>query len=224
VGQKVYSEIVVGVTRSQKVAFEHQNDELKRLGIHLKECSFLDWDQKSVDICIIPSEIVQSSFYLTPDEEKADTPFIISLTSESPAIITVEDAIQKAVGFMYGHPSVYQFALELELGMHLHRERKFNRRRVEHAATKIQNNRTIGVATGLLMAKTDMNSLDVFDSLKVFSRNNQVRISTIAENIISIHEQKQLHVKEWIEDLGNWLTEKVDVEKALMSRKKASGI
>jgi hypothetical protein len=74
------------------------------------------------------------------------------------------------------------------------------------------------------MAKTDMNSLDVFDSLKVFSRNNQVRISTVAENIISIHEQKQLHVKEWIEDLGNWLTEKVDVEKALLSRKKASGI
>jgi hypothetical protein len=146
------------------------------------------------------------------------------LTSESSVIITVEDAIQKAVGFMYGHPSVYQFALELELGMHLHRERKFNRRRVEHAATKIQNNRTIGVATGLLMAKTDMNSLDVFDSLKVFSRNNQVRISTVAENIISIHEQKQLYVKDLIDDLGQWLTEKVDVEQALMSRKKASGI
>ena len=222
-GQKRYSEIVVGVTSSQKSAFQHQDDELKRLGVNLKECSIHDWSEASIDICIIPSEIVQSSFNLASHIQSGDLPFIISLNSEAPNL-TVEDTIQKAVGFMYGQPSAHQFALELELGMHLHRERKFNRRRVEHAAAKIQNNRTIGVATGLLMAKTDLNSLEVFDSLKMFSRNNQVRISSVAESIIAIHDKKQLFVKDLIEDLGQWLTEKVNIEEALLSRRSDTGV
>ncbi len=222
-GQKRYSEIVVGVTSSQKSAFQHQNDELKRLGVNLKEYSIHDWSESSVDICIIPSEIVQSSFDSASHIETGDLPFIISLTSEAPNL-NIQDTVQKAVGFLYGQPSAHQFALELELGLHLHRERNFNRRRVEHAATKIQNNRTIGVATGLLMAKTEMNSLEVFDLLKIFSRNNQVRISSVAESIIEIHEQKQISMRDLIDDLGQWLTEKVNIEKILLSRQSNAGV
>lgn len=218
-GHKRQSEIVVGVTSSQKVAFQHQYNELQNLGISLKELAVNDWPQSSVDICIIPSEVILSaSPSLVSRIQQDDVPFIISLNTQA-AELSVIDTVQKAVGFMYGEPSVYQFALELELGMHLHRERKFNRRRVEHTATKIQNNRTIGVATGLLMAKTNMNSLEVFNTLKVFSRNHQIRISSVAEKIISIHEQKVFSVKDVASDLGVWLVDNVNIADTLSSRR-----
>jgi len=222
VGQKRQIEMIVGVSTEQKFAFLEHGNELESLGIKLTD--FVQYRTKpgALDLCIIPSDEVKSpTSHIMEHIQEHDIPFIVSLTSSTPEL-SLEDTIHRAVGFIYGQPSVHQFALELELGLHLHRERKFNRRRVEHSATKINNNRVIGVATGLLMAKADMNSIEVFDTLKLFSRSNQVRISSVAEKIVAIHEEKQCLATTVIQDLSEWLNEMVSLNEMISSRRLAT--
>jgi AmiR/NasT family two-component response regulator len=219
VGQKRQIEINVGVSTEQKCAFLEQENELQSLGIRLTDFVEQRTKPDTFDICIVPSDEVKTSTSgIMSYIEQHDIPFIVSLTSTTPEV-SIENTIHRAVGFIYGQPTVHQFALELELGLHLYRERKFNRRRVEHTETKINNNRVIGVATGLLMAKADMNSLEVFDTLKLFSRSNQVRISSVAEKIIAIHEEKQCTATTVIQDLTEWLNEMVSLNEMISSRR-----
>jgi hypothetical protein len=212
VGQNRQEAIVVGVSNPHHIPFKQYNDQLLDLGLQLKDCANEEWGHKRLDICILSLDLIQAP----PPEvvsnlEVYDIPFIVSLNAQA-SVSSITGYMQRAVGFLFGEPSLQQLALEIELGLHLHRERKIYSKRVEHVATKIQNNRDIGVATGLLMAQTHLSSLEVFEVMKAFSRNGRIRISTVAEQIIKLyeHEHPDLATTIKIDDLGRWLADQLN--------------
>ncbi len=206
VGQKSQESVVVGISNPHHLPYLQHNEDLLKLGYQLTHCANDEWNQ-NVDICILSLDQVQAQPETVINSlETHDIPFIISLSDESPAE-KLTGHLQKAVGFLFGKPTLNQLALEIEVGLHIHRERTVHSRRVEHVSTKIQNNRDIGVATGLLMAQTHLSALEVFAVLKTFSRNGRVRIAAVAREIINLFEQNHpdLAHEIKIDDLHAWL-------------------
>lgn len=204
------SAVIVGISNPQPLPYFQFNEDLLKLGYHLKNCANEDWVKKQPDICILSLDST-----LAPPEALSnlignDIPFIVSLKDESP-VAALSGNLQKAVGFLFGEPSLNQLALEIEVGLHIHRERTVHSRRVERVSTKIQNNRDIGVATGLLMAQTHLNALEVFAVMKIFSRNARIRISAVAKEIIKLYElnHPDLSNEIKIEDLHEWMSEQL---------------
>jgi len=213
VGQKSQDgTIVVGVSKPHDLPYLQYDDELLKLGYKLTHCNCASGDcDDTPDICILSFEHLQDpSTAAITNLKTHDVPFIISINDES-SMENITGHLQKAVGFLFGEPSLTQLALEIEVGLHIHRERTVHSRRVEGVSTKIQNNRDIGVATGLLMAQTHLNALEVFAIMKTFSRNGRIRIATVAREIINLFEQRHpdLSNEIKIENLQLWLTEKL---------------
>ena len=210
VGQKSQEAVVVGISNLHHLPYLQHNEELLKLGYQLKHCANDEWGS-NLDICILPLDHDQ-----TPPEDiinslkTHDIPFIISLNDEAPTE-NLAGHLQKAVGFLFGEPSLNQLALEIEVGLHIHRERTTHSRRVERVSTKIQNNRDIGIATGLIMAQTHLSALEVFAVMKSFSRNGRVRIVAVAKEIINLFEQRHpdLSNKIKIDDLDAWLVKQL---------------
>jgi AmiR/NasT family two-component response regulator len=214
VGQKHQNAaIVVGISNPQPHPYLKHDEELLKLGYQLIHCNCAagTCDDRP-DICILSLEQLQvSSTAVIKNLKTHDIPFIISLNDDSP-VESLTGQLQKAVGFLFGEPSLHQLVLEIEVGLQHHRERAVHSRRVEHVSTKIQNNRDIGVASGLLMAQTHLSALEVFAAMKVYSRHNRVRIAGVAKEIIKLYElnHPELTSEKEIKDLHLWLSEKLE--------------
>lgn|GEM_PF-5157852 len=213
-GQKTQDEIVVGISSPHPHSYLEFAEELSKLGYKLIDCSDTEWGNKRLDICILSLDIIKSpSPAVLSNLEIYDIPFIISLNDDA-VMENLSEHLQKAVGFLFAEPSLHHLALEIEVGLHIHRERTLHSRRVEHVSTKIQNNRDIGMATGLLMGQTHLSALQVFSVLKTFSRNARIRIATLANEVIRLYEQKhpELSHDKKIIDLESWLATQVQVD------------
>ena len=207
VGQKSQETVVVGISNPHHLPYLKYDEDLLKLGYQLTHCANDEWSDKNLDICILSLEQVQSPpLAVISHLQTHDIPFIISLNDESP-MENITGHLQQAVGFLFGEPTLNQLALEIEVGLHIHRERTVHSRRVERVSTKIQNNRDIGVATGLLMAQTHLSALEVFAVMKRFSRNGRVRIAAVAREIINLFELQHPDLSNEIKisDLHAWL-------------------
>jgi hypothetical protein len=196
----------VGIADARYLPFDLYQDGLSALGYDIQEYN-PDSASRLIDICILPIQSFQSGAVpLLTLLEVYDIPFIVALDEDS-ATTVLDRELHKAVGFFCESATPEQLALKIQMGLQWHSERKQHSRRVEDVATKIQNNRDIGIATGLLMVLTHMGSIEVFDKLKSFSRNNQVRIATVAKHLILMHEQKDkaFKVDGQVKDLDEWL-------------------
>ena len=204
--------IVVGVSNPHHLSYLQYDAELSKLGYQLTHCNCASGVcEDNPDICILSLDHLQTpSAAVIKNLKTNDVPFIISLNDES-SMENLTGHLQKAVGFLFGEPSFNQLALEIEVGLQFHRERTVHSRRAERVSTKIQNNRDIGVATGLLMAQTHLSALEVFDIMKTFSRNGRIRIAMVAREIINLFEQRHpdLSNEIKIENLQQWLAEKL---------------
>lgn len=204
--------IVVGISAPHHLPYLQYDDELLKLGYQLTHCNCANSEcVDNPDICILSFEHLQDQSSAVINNLKThDVPFIIGLNDES-SMENLTSHLQKAVGFLFGEPSLNQLALEIEVGLHIHRERTVHSRRVERVSTKIQNNRDIGVATGLLMAQTHLSALEVFAIMKTFSRNGRIRVATVAREIINLFEQRHpdLSNEMKIENLPQWLADKL---------------
>jgi hypothetical protein len=215
VGQKSQETIVVGISNPSPLSYLRYNEELLKLGYQLEtciNCANDEWDNMSPDICILSLDTVETRFPTVLHKlNNYDIPYIINLNADFP-VDGAAGEMQKAVGFLFGTPTLNQLALEIEVGLYLHRERSVYSKRIERVSLKIQNNRDIGVAIGLLMAQTHLNALDVFSILKSYSRNGRLRIATVAKEIIHLYEQQHpdLFNNVNIEDLQQWLSEQLD--------------
>jgi len=215
VGQKYQdSAIVVGISNQHPHQYLKHDEELLKLGYQLIHCNCTGGTCDDMpDIYILSLDHLQVASTAVIKKLKIhDIPFILSLNDDSP-VESLTGHLQKAVGFLFGEPSLHQLALEIEVGIQLHRERAVHSRRVERVSTKIQNNRDIGVATGLLMAQTHLSALEVFAVMKMFSRNKRVRIAGVAKEIIKLYEPNhpELTSEIKIKDLHQWLSEKLEM-------------
>jgi AmiR/NasT family two-component response regulator len=224
VGQKHQNAaIIVGISNPHPQSYLIHDEELLKLGYQLIHCVDCQCDE-SPDIFILSLDHIQAPSTAVINNLKAhDVPFIVSLNDNSPVEILTGD-LQKAVGFLFGEPSLHQLALEIEVGIQLHRERAVHSRRVERVSTKIQNNRDIGVATGLLMAQTHLSALEVFAAMKMFSRNRHVRIAGVAKEIIKLYELNHPELTSGIKikDLHQWLSEKLEIFSAYETAKRTN--
>jgi ANTAR domain-containing protein len=226
VGQKHQNAvIVVGISNQQPHPYLKHDEELLKLGYQLIHCDCADGQcDENPDICILSLENIQAPSTVVINHLKThDIPFILSLNDNVP-VESLTGHLKKAVGFLFGEPSLHQLALEIDVGIQLHRERVVHSRRVEHASTKIQNNRDIGVATGLLMAQTHLSALEVFSVMKIFSRNRRVRMAGVAKEIIKLYELNHpgLTSEIKIKDLHQWLSGKLELFSANETAKRTN--
>ena len=208
------SAIIVGISNSHPQPYLKHDEELLKLGYQLIHCKYYGGTSDDTpDICILSLDHSQAPpTALIDNLQNQDIPFILSLNDESP-VESLTGHLQKAVGFLFGEPSFHQLALEIEVGLQFHRERAVHSRRIERVSTKIQNNRDIGVATGLLMAQSHLSALEVFAVMKMFSRNKRVRIAGVAKEIIKLYElnHPELTSEIKIKDLHQWLSKKLEI-------------
>jgi AmiR/NasT family two-component response regulator len=213
VGQKHQNAaIIVGISNPHPNPYLKHDEKLLKLGYQLRYCNCTDGTcDDRPDICILSLDNLQvPSAAVINNLESNEIPFIVSLNDNSP-VESLAGHLQKVVGFLFGEPSLHQLALEIEVGLQLHRERAVHSRRVERVSTKIQNNRDIGVATGLLMAQSHLSALEVFAVMKMFSRNGRIRITAVAKEIIKLYElnHPDLSNEIKIEDLHSWMSEQL---------------
>jgi len=206
--------IIVGISNSHPHPYLQHDEEMYKLGYQLIHCKYYGGtSDDSPDICILSYDDSQGPpIALINDLKTQDIPFILSLNDGS-TVESLTGHLQKAVGFLFGEPSLHQLALEIEVGLQLHRERAVHSRRIERVSTKIQNNRDIGVATGLLMVQSHLSALEVFAVMKMFSRNKRVRIAGVAKEIIKLYElnHPELTSEIKIKDLHQWLSKKLEI-------------
>lgn len=117
------------------------------------------------------------------------SPFLISGIDRLPTNIVVQDVLDRAVGFIRSTPTLTEILLNLRLGLHLHHERSSHSKRIQNIETKIENNRVIGMAVGVLMSNYGESEQHIFDAIKSISRNKQRRISSVAHEIITKHDR-----------------------------------
>jgi hypothetical protein len=117
------------------------------------------------------------------------SPFLISGIDSLPTKIVVQDVLDRAVGFLRRTPTLTEILLNLRLGLHLHHERSRHSKRIQNIETKIENNRVIGMAVGVLMSNYGESEQHIFDAIKSISRNKQRRISSVAHEIITKHDR-----------------------------------
>lgn len=111
-------------------------------------------------------------------------PYLIYGLDDLPVDTTSLELLYNAVGYLADMPSVNSIRLNVQLGLQRFRERQNYSRRVQDISEKIENNRLIGIATGLLISKTGLAPEEVFEQLKQVSRNKQRRAVDVAEEII----------------------------------------
>jgi hypothetical protein len=168
----------VGIFGSEALALGECANELHQAGYDLNFCSPLQpRNESDGDIFIVG----MSEFY-EPDNLAhwitTPSPFLVSGIDSLPNNITGQELLDRAVGFLRSTPTLTEILLNLRLGLHLHHERSRHSKRIQNIETKIENNRVIGMAVGVLMNNYGESEQHIFDALKTISRNKQRSLSS----------------------------------------------
>jgi hypothetical protein len=206
----------VGIFGSEALALGECANELHQAGYDLNFCSSLQPRNESDDDIFI---VGMSEFY-EPDNlahwKSTPLPFLVSGIDSLPNNITVQELLDRAVGFIRSTPTLTEILLNLRLGLHLHHERSRHSKRIQNIETKIENNRVIGMAVGVLMNNYGESEQHIFDAIKTISRNKQRRISSVAHEIITKHDkiyQADDNPTLLVSNLQTWLTKNITMQK-----------
>jgi len=177
--------IYVTICGIESAVFEQYRQELQGVGYHLSfEKNVLENDRVSgSDICIVDIAELEPSKQLLQNK---NLPFLIYGIKELPTNEQIVSVFYDAVGYFVDEPSASSICLNIQLGLHRHRERVSYSKRVQDITEKIENNRLNGIATGLLMGKTGLSAEHIFDEVKSLSRNKQQRVADVASEIIKL--------------------------------------
>jgi len=136
-------------------------------------------------------------------------PYLIAGDAKLPKTDNDRDFLFNSVGVVANNPSFHDLILNIELGLSWHDERLKYGRRLDDFEQKVENNRVIGVAVGMIMGRTNVSTYDeAFECLRVASRNKQRRISDVAVEITTkMTPENREAVKDCdcIESLERWL-------------------
>lgn len=165
--------------------FEQYQQQLQAIGYHLRfesKVTSVNQDQES-DICIVDAAELEPCGSLL---QKRSLPFLIYGIQQLPNDEKALDIVYDAVGYFTDEPSANSLCLNIQLGLHRHRERELYFKRAKDISEKIENNRLNGIATGLLMSKTGLGAEEIFDEIKALSRRKQQRVSDVANEVIQV--------------------------------------
>jgi hypothetical protein len=173
--------VICGIKSS---VFEQYQQELQGIGYHLTITPKIANVAQSIspaDICIVDIAELEPGWTVF---QNANLPFLVYGIDQLPSNAKMGDIFYDAVGYFVDEPSAQSIILQVQLGLQRHRERENHLKRTQDIAEKIDNNRLNGIATGLLMSKTGLSSERIFDEIKSFSRNKQLRVADVAGQII----------------------------------------
>ncbi len=181
--------IRVGIFGSETLALGECASELKQAGYDLNFSSSSKSRNESDDDIFIVGISEFSDADNLAHWTSTPSPFLISGIDRLPTNIVVQEVMDRAVGFIRSTPTLTEILLNLRLGLHLHHERSRHSKRIQNIETKIENNRVIGMAVGVLMSNYGESEQHIFDAIKSISRNKQRRISSVAHEIITKHDR-----------------------------------
>ncbi len=206
--------IHVAICGIKSAVFAQYQQELQGIGYQLSfETNVQEAGRVSgSDICIVDISALEPSNQLLQNK---NLPFLVYGIKELPTNEQIVAVLYSAVGYFIEEPSASSICLNIQLGLHRHRERENYLRRVQDITIKIENNRLNGIATGLLMSKTGLSADYIFDEIKTVSRHKQQRVSDVANKIIhslsseiTSTEKKKIKPKP-ICNLTLWLEENI---------------
>jgi len=202
----------VGIFGSEALALVECANELHQAGYDLNfSSSVKSRNESNEDIFIVGISEFSDADNLAR-WKSTGTPFLISGIDSLPHSIAVLEVLDSAVGFIRSAPTLTEILLNLRLGLHWHNERSNHSRRIQNIETKIENNRIIGMAVGVLMNNYGESEQHVFDSIKSISRNKQRRISSVAHEIITKHDGINQAEGNSASSLKAWLTDNITVK------------
>jgi hypothetical protein len=206
--------INVAICGIKSTVFAQYQQELQSVGYHLNfESKVADADiVSSSDICIVDVAELEPRIELLQDNS---LPFLIYGIKELPTNEQIVSVFYDAVGYFVEEPSATSICLNIQLGLHRHRERENYSKRTQDITEKIESNRLNGIATGLLMGKTGLSADHIFDEVKAISRQKQRRISDVATEIIQVLSSEMMSTEKKmvkarpIRNLTRWLEENI---------------
>tara|TARA_R110002050_G_scaffold57423_5_gene129344 strand:- start:266161 stop:266808 length:648 start_codon:yes stop_codon:yes gene_type:complete len=208
------SPVRVGIFGSEASVLAECANELHQAGYVLNFSSSLkSRNEPDDDIFIVGMSEFADSDNLAL-WKNTPSPFLISGIDSFPHNSAVLDALNSAVGYIRSAPTLTEILLNLRLGLHWHNERSSHSKRINNIETKIENNRIIGMAVGVLMNNYGESEQRVFDSLKTISRNNQRKISSVAQEILAKHSERnyQADDNKQASSLHTWLSNNITVQ------------
>lgn len=164
--------------------FHQSQDALLVMGYNLNFCHSGQYSMPkglNADICIIDIAALNECSHIF---QQADIPYLVSgITVSNESELPLE-ALKNSVGFINGAPSVSDIGINLSLGLLWHEEREKYSQRAQDINKKINNNRTNGVAIGMLMQQSGLPEQDVMTCLKSISRDKRRRMVDVSMDII----------------------------------------
>jgi len=204
----------VGIVGSEAFTLNECANELNLEGYELKFCPSLKFkEEANNDIFIVGmSEFADANNLAS--WKSTSHPFLILGIDNLPQDLEILSALNSAVGYIRSAPTLTEILLNLRLGLYWHNERELYSKRISNIETKIESNRIIGIAVGVLMNNYGESEQHVFDSLKTISRNKQRRISSVAEEIITkLNEHNHADIKlNSLSNLQTWLTANITIK------------
>jgi len=200
--RNVISVNIYGVEAS---VFHQSKEQLLGMGYDLHFypcCDHSTVSELRADICIVDIARLDECGSIF---KQAATPYLISgITDSNEAGLPVE-VLKNSVGFMNGCPTASDMGINLSLGLLWHEEREKYSQRVQDIDEKINNNRTNGVAIGMLMQQSGLLEQEVMTCLKSISRDKRRRMVDVSAGIIDntyLLEKADLTT---LAKLKNWL-------------------
>lgn len=176
--------INVHIYGAEESVFHQSKEQLLTMGYDLHFYPYCDdatAGELKPDICIVDITRLDECGHLF---KQAGTPYLISgINASNEAELPVE-AFKNSVGFINGLPTASDTGINLSLGLLWHEEREKYSQRIQDISEKINNNRTNGLAIGMLMQQSGLLEQEVMTCLKSISRDKRRRMVDVSGDII----------------------------------------
>ena len=197
--------INVNIYGVEASVFHQSKEQLLAMGYDLHFYPCCDQSTASelmADICIVDIAHLGKCGSIL---KQADTPYLVSGITASNETEMPLEVFKNSVGFLNGFPTASDMGINLSLGLQWHDEREKYSQRVQNIDEKINNNRTNGVAIGMLMQQSGLPEQEVMTCLKAISRDKRRRMVDVSGDIIdkaSLLDKADLTT---LAKLKNWL-------------------
>jgi len=190
--------------------YSQHSDDLLEHNFELTFGNILDL--KNADIYIVSLDLLKA-FSEQFSGLNISKPYLVAGDANLPSAGKDREFLFNSVGVVSSNPSFHDLILNIELGLSWHDERLKYGRRLDDFEKKVENNRIIGVAVGIIMGRTNVSSYDkAFEYLRISSRNKQRRISDVAVEItakLTPEKHSETLAIDCIKDLEQWLERNV---------------